>query len=175
LQKDIFNAELYFRLLPIANFGDLNRMTQFKSATVKNAQLLTYPILMTHDVAGYEEIVVGEDQHQHLQFARKLLKKYNGLYSEKFLIPKANIVVGRVKDLRDPDKKMSKSMPDGCLFLTDTPDIIRAKLRKASVTPEGLENLRFLCKEFGGDDTVSFNEGLKNEVAESIIRMLKKF
>lgn len=145
-------------------------MTQFKSVENSNrtAHLLTYPVLMVHDVAGYQEVLVGEDQEQHLQFARKLLSKYNSLY-DPYLIPTANIVVGRIKDLREPNKKMSKSSPQGCLFLDDSSDEIRNKLRKATATEEGLENLRFLYREFVGVEIPQSNEQLKINLAESII------
>jgi len=170
LQKDVFNPELYFKLLQLAKIGDLNRMTQFKSAETSNrtAHLLTYPVLMVHDVAGYEEVMVGEDQEQHLQYARKLLNRYNSLY-EPYTIPIANIVVGRIKDLREPTKKMSKSAPQGCLFLDDSADAIRSKLRKATATEEGMENLRFLYREFVSDTIPETNEQLKTNLAEAII------
>lgn len=170
LQKDVFNAQLYFELLNLAKFGDLNRMTQFKSADedTRTGQLLTYPVLMAHDVAGFEEVIVGIDQEQHLQYARKLLRKYNSL-GHDYLIPKANIVVGRVKDLREPDRKMSKSSPQGCLFLDDEPDAIRQKIRRATANPEGLENLHLLYREFVGGEPPERNEQLKNELAERLI------
>lgn len=171
LQREMFNADLYFKLLTVAKIGDLSRMTQFKSAEEddRTAQLMTYPVLMAHDVAGYKEVLVGIDQEQHLQYARKLLRKYNKDFNQELCIPTANIVVGRVKDLRDPEKKMSKSSPQGCLFLNDSPDIIRMKLRKATATEAGLENLRFLYKEFVGDELVDGNEKLKTALADALI------
>ena len=170
LQKDVFDAQLYFELLNLAKFGDLNRMTQFKSAEedTRTGQLLTYPVLMAHDVAGFEEVIVGIDQEQHLQYARKLLRKYN-YNNRNMMIPKANIVVGRVKDLREPDKKMSKSSPQGCLFLDDAPDTIRQKIRRATANPEGLGNLHLLYREFVGGEVPERNEQLKNELAETLI------
>lgn len=174
IQKEIFNPDLYFKLLTLAKIGDLSRMTQYKSATEKTrtGQLLTYPVLMTHDVVGYSEVLVGEDQDQHLQYARKLITKYNKVYGTDHTIPIANIVVGRIKDLREPTKKMSKSLPLplGCLFLDDHPDEIRQKIRKATADEEGLENLRFLYKEFVGEQIPSQNQQLKEELAEGLIR-----
>lgn len=39
----------------------------------------------------------------------------------------------RIKSLRDPTKKMSKSDPDpkSCIMITDTPDVITSKVKKA--------------------------------------------
>jgi len=171
LQKDVFNADLYFKLLTLAKIGDLGRMTQYKSTEEdeRTGQLLTYPVLMAHDVAGYSEVIVGLDQKQHLEYARKLLRKYNKVYGTDYPIPVANIVVGRVKDLREPQKKMSKSSPQGCIFLDDSPEEIRQKLRKATVDEAGLENLRFLFAEFRQSDIPESNQELKEKLAEALI------
>lgn len=176
LQKEVFDAELYFRLLSVSKVGDLGRMTQYKSADEggRTGQLMTYPVLMTHDVAGYDEVLVGADQGQHLEYARKLLKAYNARFEASVTIPRANVVVGRVRDLRSPDKKMSKSSPQGCLFLDDSPEVIRQKLKKATATEEGLANLGQLYKEFVGSDIPSSNEILKKELSEKIIQEIVK-
>lgn len=174
LQKEVFDAELYFRLLTLSKMGDLSRMTQYKAASEddRTGQLLTYPVLMAHDVAGYAEVIVGLDQKQHLEYARKLLRKYNSVYGTEYPIPMPNIVVGRVKDLREPTKKMSKSAPLGCLFLDDTPDEIRAKIRKATADEEGLTNLKFLYGEFVRETPPDSNQELKETLAESLITCL---
>lgn len=173
-QADVFNPDLFFRLLDLAPIGELGRMTQFKSAESKNqtAHLMMYPVLMVHDVAGYREVLVGEDQQQHLQFARLLLKKYNRTYGQNLAIPKERIVVGRIKDLRNSQNKMSKSSPKGCLFLDDPPDTIRLKLRKAVADEKGLENLRYLHQYFVGSEIPESNLALKEELAEAIIEYL---
>jgi tryptophanyl-tRNA synthetase len=175
LQKDVFDAELYFRLLVLAKMGDLGRMTQFKSCADdrRTAHLLTYPVLMAHDVAGYNEVMVGEDQHQHLQYARKLLHRCNRRFQTTYPIPVANLMGGRVKDLREPDKKMSKSSPPGCVFLDDSPDDVRLKLRKATATEAGLENLHFLYAHFVGGPLPQQNKELKDRLAEALVERLK--
>jgi tryptophanyl-tRNA synthetase len=173
LQKDVFNPELYFRLLDLAKMSELGRMTQFKhNPLVDTAHLLTYPVLMTHDVAGYCEVLVGEDQQQHLEFARKLLARYNGFYKADYPIPETNIVVGRIKDLRVPSVKMSKSSPQGCLFLDDSPDEIRKKLRRAVMDENGIENLKFLYGQFVQTEVPSSNQELKDNLAEALTQFL---
>ena len=176
IQKDIFNAELYFQLLNLSKMGDLGRMTQFKSSEEddRTGQLLTCPVLMAHDVAGYSEVIVGEDQKQHLEYARKLLKKYNKVYDAEYLIPSVKVVVGRVKDLREPSKKMSKSSPEGCLFLDDTEDDIRQKIRKATTDEDGLNNLKFLYGEFLGETIPESNQELKDNLSEALIKLTAK-
>jgi len=153
--------------------GDLERMTQYKAGNNRTAHLLTYPVLMAHDVAGYNEVCVGEDQKQHLEYARRLLGKYRTQF-EEITIPVENIVVGRIKDLRQTDKKMSKSEIGGCLFLDDKPEIIRAKLKKAVMDEAGRENLVFLYREFVGSDIPESNQKLKEDLAQALVEKFCK-
>jgi tryptophanyl-tRNA synthetase len=173
IQKDVFNAEFYFKLLSISAMGDLERMTQYKSSSNPSAHLLTYPVLMTHDVAGFKKVLVGEDQTQHLQYASKLLKKYNRVFSEDFVIPEPEIVVGRIKDLKNPSVKMSKSNPGGCLFLDDSYEEISLKLKKATTDKNGMDNLCYLYSCFVGGEIPSMNLELKERLSESIFNKLR--
>jgi tryptophanyl-tRNA synthetase len=178
IQREVFNAQLYFELLNLSKIGDLSRMTQYKSTPEdeRTGQLLTYPVLMAHDVAGYEEVLVGADQCQHLEYARKLLKKYNKVTGMNYLIPVGKIKnarFGKITDLRNPLAKMSKSSPAGCLFLDDTPDDIRKKLRQATMDFHGRYNLESLYEEFVGGKPPESNQQLKEELAEGIIDRFK--
>ncbi|RTK97758.1 MAG: hypothetical protein EKK64_00700 [Neisseriaceae bacterium] len=173
-QKDIFDPDLFFKLLNISNFNDLKKMTQFKSSDNKTAQLVTYPVLMTHDIIGYKEVLVGEDQTQHVQYARKLIEDYNEKFGTNYSIPIAKVISGRIKDLRDSSKKMSKSSPQGCLFLDDTPDEIESKIRKAITDEEGLKNLRFLFEKFVSEEVPESNQKLKELLSEQMIKLSQK-
>ncbi len=175
LQKDVFNPDVYLKLSTIAKFGDLSRMTQYTSSKDedKTAQLLTYPVLMTHDVIGYSEIIVGVDQEQHIQYARKLIKSFNSKFNLEYQIPTANIVIGRIKDLRKSGNKMSKSHPEGCLFLDDSPEDIRFKLQKAVCDELGLENLRFLYNHFVKEEIPYSNKNLKDKLADVLISLFQ--
>lgn len=77
MQDKVFDSVLYFKLMHLAKTGRLHSLTQYKHApqNERTAHLLTYPVLMAHDVAGYDEIVVGPDQKQHLEYARDLLSQ----------------------------------------------------------------------------------------------------
>lgn len=169
LQKDVFDPELYFRLLAVTPMGELSRMTQFKSAEEPTAHLLTYPVLMTHDVAGYKEVLVGHDQTQHLQFARHLIKKYNRRFQQDLRIPNEQIIVGRIKDLKRPENKMSKSAPEGCLFLDDPIDVMARKIRKATMDEAGTESMRFLYTEFVSKEVPTSNQKLKEGLTAAMI------
>ncbi len=142
------HTELAWLLSSITPIGELSRMTQYKekSAGLKqksNAGLLTYPILMAADILLYQtEIVpVGEDQVQHVEFARALAQKFNHKFGQTFKLPKAIVPKSgaRIKCLQDPNKKMSKTGdPKGCIGLFDKPKEIEKKVLSA-VTDAGKE------------------------------------
>lgn len=143
------HAELAWILGTITPLGDLERMTQFKEKSAKRkligAGLFNYPILMAADILLYKtEIVpVGEDQLQHIELARSLAKRFNNTFGETFPAPKPMLPKfgARIMSLKNPLKKMSKSEPEGCLFIFDSPDEIRKKI-KTAVTDSGKEIIR---------------------------------
>ncbi|HEY4523259.1 MAG TPA: tryptophan--tRNA ligase [Candidatus Paceibacterota bacterium] len=99
-----------------------------------NAGLFTYPVLMAADILMYdaEKVPVGDDQLQHLEFARTLARKFNNRFGPTFIEPQPILThTPRVMSLSDPKKKMSKTDPKGCLFLDDSPEEIREKLLRA--------------------------------------------
>ena len=129
-------------------FGELSRMTQFKDKSAKysdniNAGLFTYPVLMAADILLYQPdyVPVGEDQKQHVELCRDIAGRFNGVYGDVFKVPEPLIVKtgARVYGLTTPEAKMSKSVPDGCVFLMDSPDDIRRKFKRA-VTDSDREN-----------------------------------
>ena len=143
------HSELAWILTNITPFGELRRMTQFKDKAERqkenvNVGLFNYPVLQAADILLYdaEVVPVGEDQLQHLEFTREIARKFNEKYlrGKKFLIePKSLLTeIPRLMSLNNPAKKMSKSMPEGCLFLDDSPEEITNKIKKA-VTDSGSE------------------------------------
>lgn len=176
-QSEEFDGDLYFQLLSIARVGELGRMTQYMTAGDDNdAHLLVYPVLMVHDVFGYDEVYVGEDQEQHINYARDLIERHNRVFKGDVVLPKAVTIGGRVMSLSDPTKKMSKSEPEGCLFLDDTPDAIRKKIKKAVTTDEGRQNLIDLFQNLGGggDLVPAMNEPLKEMLTDRLIQLLAR-
>jgi tryptophanyl-tRNA synthetase len=144
------HAELAWVLSCFAYMGELNRMTQFKDKSAKQGQniatgLFTYPVLMAADILLYRTnlVPVGEDQKQHLELTRDIAIRMNNVYGQDlFVVPEAYIppVGARIMSLQDPTSKMSKSDPDASatVFLTDTDDVIRKKVKRA-VTDSGSE------------------------------------
>ncbi len=106
------------------------------SSEQANVGLFTYPVLMAADIILYNTkfVPVGDDQLQHLELTRTLARKFNGRFGKTFIEPQVLLTkTPRVMSLKNPAKKMSKSQPDGCLFLDDSPNDIQMKL-KAAVT-----------------------------------------
>lgn len=139
LHHSVLNPVLFFRLLAVTPTGLLTHMPQYKEKE-KNALMMVYPVLMAHDIAGYDKVIVGEDQRPHIELAKDILYKVG----EK--CPKPIYDGGKVMDLRHPEKKMSKSDPNSCLFLSDDEATIRKKIKAAVTTPEGRANLEFIYR-----------------------------
>ena len=134
------HAQLGWVLDCYTMFGELSRMTQFKDKSAKhkdniNAGLFTYPALMAADILLYQPDVVpvGDDQKQHVEICRDIANRFNGIYGDVFKVPEPVIqkVGARVMSLNTPDSKMSKSQPDGCVFLMDKPEDIARKFKRA--------------------------------------------
>ena len=139
------HAELAWVLGCYTQFGELSRMTQFKDKSKKHADnitagLFTYPVLMAADILLYQAdlVPVGQDQKQHVELCRDVAQRFNGVYSDTFTLPEPFIpkMGARVMSLGDPSSKMSKSDPDGCVFLMDTPEVIQKKFKRAVTDSE---------------------------------------
>ena len=162
----IAHAELAWIFNCTARLGWLNRMTQFKEKAGKNrenasAGLYVYPVLMAADILAYHatHVPVGEDQKQHLELARDIAQKFNSDNSIDYFPITEPVIMGaatRVMNLRDGTKKMSKSdISDySRINLTDSPDEISNKIKKAKTDPLELPNIE--CLDNSGKFTDEF-------------------
>ncbi len=149
-QSDVHeHTELCWLLSSVTQFGELRRMTQFKDKTegqdeAVSAALFVYPVLQAADILLYDAdlVPVGEDQKQHIELTRDAASRFNARYGETFVIPEPDIKPkgARIMSLDDPTKKMSKSIgtPNSRIALSDDPDMIRRKIKRA-VTDSGGE------------------------------------
>ena len=142
------HAELGWVLNCYTMFGELSRMTQFKDKSSKHAEnvnggLFTYPTLMAADILLYQPdlVPVGHDQKQHCELTRDVAQRFNGVYGDVFKVPEPYIpeTGARIMSLNAPDSKMSKSMPEGCVFLMERPEDIQRKFKRA-ITDSDTEN-----------------------------------
>ena len=97
--------------------------------------LFTYPVLMAADILLYQTdlVPVGEDQRQHVELCRDIGARFNNTFPGTFTLPEAFIpkMGARIMSLANPENKMSKSDPDGCVFLLDKPEDILRKFKRA--------------------------------------------
>ncbi|NLF35409.1 MAG: tryptophan--tRNA ligase [Clostridiales bacterium] len=197
------HAELGWVLNCYTMFGELSRMTQFKDKAAKNEEninggLFTYPALMTADILLYQAdyVPVGEDQKQHVELARNVAKRFNGVYGEVFKLPEPYIpkVGARIMSLADPTSKMSKSedADTGRVCLMDKPEDIMRTFKRAVTDSEtsvrydqaakpGVSNLMTIYAaatgrtygeieaEFAGQGYGAF----KSAVGEAVVELLR--
>ncbi len=182
------HSELTWILDCFTGFGEMSRMTQFKDKANNVASkveselpypnpegaelvdaagsrisvgLFNYPVLMSADILlyGASYVPVGDDQSQHLEFARDIAQRMNNKFGELFTVPKAvkeqHEFFGkdqglRIKDLVYPEKKMSKSDDSGrgIIFLGDSPEDAANKIKGA--TTDSLGKIDAANKEQAG-------------------------
>lgn len=196
------HAELAWILDCYTYMGELSRMTQFKDKAQKHADnincgLFTYPVLMAADILLYQAdlVPIGADQKQHLELARNVAERFNGVYPDTFVVPDGYFpkVGARVMSLQEPERKMSKSDPeDTYIAILDKPEIIRKKLRRAvtdcdaqvcydpSLKP-GVSNLMSILSALNGQSMDSIAAdfagkgygAFKDAVADAVIATLE--
>jgi tryptophanyl-tRNA synthetase len=144
------HTELAWVLTCAAPLGWLERMTQYKAKSEGRETighgLLAYPVLMAADILLYDAQVVpvGDDQKQHIELTRDVALRFNNLFGETLVVPRASIppAGARVMGLDEPTVKMSKSIaetrPHHAVHLDDDPKKIRKTILRA-VTDSGCD------------------------------------
>ena len=141
------HAQLAWVLNCCTQFGELQRMTQFKDKSKKhpdniNAGLFTYPSLMAADILLYQAdlVPVGVDQKQHIELTRNIAQRFNHLYGPTFTVPEGYIpkTGAKIMSLQDPTRKMSKSDENvnASISLLDRPEDIMRKFKRAVTDSE---------------------------------------
>lgn len=153
------HSELAWILDCFTGFGEANRMVEFKDKSKQIGEdrvsvgLFNYPILMAADILlyGAKWVPVGDDQRQHIELARTLAQRFNSKFGELFVVPEETKNQAkfsgletqlRIRSLRNPDKKMSKSIDDpaGTILLSDTPEDASKKIMTATTDSVGQIN-----------------------------------
>ena len=171
--------QLCWILGTLSTVPSLNRLSQYKekSRNLKEVPLglFIYPVLQAADILLYKatNVPVGEDNLQNVEVTRRLASLFNNRFKRNvFPLPEPILVKEessrRIKSLRTPEKKMSKSDQNqkSCLYILDDPETIRLKIKK-SVTdmksevtfdPElrpGVSNLVCIHSRITGKDTAA--------------------
>ena len=206
------HSELCWILNCITPMGDLNRMTQYKDKSAGkdsvNVGIFDYPVLMAADILLYDAkyIPVGEDQFQHIELTRRIAERFNNRFGETFVLPATpkeqaefmHVDEGiRIRDLQNPEKKMSKSTAaeNSKIMLSDDPAAVKKKIMSATTdslgkisfdmfNQPGISNLlqiEALVNDMPLQDVISTWAGethygdLKQKAAESVSTMLEAF
>lgn len=143
-QSDIVEVyQLATLLMNVTPKGLMNRAHSYKAAMDKNAAagldsdagvnmgLYTYPILMAADILlyGTDEVPVGADQKQHVEFARDIAGYFNHTYGETFKMPEPIIgeSTGIIPGL--DGRKMSKSYDNIIPLFANTSELKKKIMR----------------------------------------------
>lgn len=202
------HAELSWVLSCFTQFGELSRMTQFKEKSQKhtdnvNAGLFGYPVLMAADILLYQTglVPVGADQKQHLELARNIAQRMNGVYGNLFTVPEPYIpkAGARIMSLADPTKKMSKSDENlnGFISILDDEATVIRKFKRAVTDSDaeirfadgkdGINNLITIYsimtgsgisdieREFDGKGYGYFKEQVGNAVAQKLAPIREEY
>ena len=173
------HAELAWVLNCIATMGEMSRMTQYKEKSEgkdsTNVGIFDYPVLMAADILLYDAsfVPVGEDQFQHIELTRNLATRFNHRFGDTFAVPEETkkqiefmgVDTGiRIRDLVNPEKKMSKSTAgDNCkIMLSDEPE--KAAKKIMSATTDSLEKIDFNLETQPGISNLLQIEALVNGI-----------
>lgn len=177
------HCKLCFMLGCHVNLGTLQRMTQFKTKTHSNLEslaLLNYPLLMASDILLYDaDVLVGNDQKQHVELIRDLAIKLNNKMGAKIFYPPQMVTTGffqhRLRDLQTPEKKMSKSFlrSSGTIFLADSKAKIIKKLLRAKTDSDN-QILFDFDKKPGVSNLILIYSLLENTTIDQATQTLNK-
>ncbi|KAI0840495.1 tryptophanyl-tRNA synthetase [Hypoxylon sp. FL0890] len=204
------HAELMWILSCTASMGYLNRMTQWKTKLLEHNKagdidqlamtklklgLFSYPVLQAADILVHRatHVPVGEDQKQHLEFARECATNFNHTF-KNILIPPETVTAPypRVMSLTHPHNKMSKSTPNhrSRILITSPASEIRTRILGAvtdslnvvTYDPEtrpGVANLLELLSQCGPPSTAGKRQRptpqeLADRYAGATLRELKE-
>jgi tryptophanyl-tRNA synthetase len=131
------HAELHLYFSAVTPLGWLERVPTYKEQReniaekdLGNYAFLGYPVLQAADICMYRGnyVPVGNDQAAHVELTREIVRRFNNFYGDIFPEPEA--LHTEVLTLVGTDgRKMSKSY-NNTIDLSDTPDEIRAKVRR---------------------------------------------
>jgi len=194
------HVELSYIFATIFPVSRLEQLPTYKEKKLENPNyinlgLLYYPILMAADILIYkaELIPVGKDQLPHIELTREVARKFNQMFREIFPEPQAYLTKGALVPSLIGQGKMSKSVKESYILLTDDLKTIKEKLAKmptdvgyGKTLPKegGVTNLlifvelfmgkkeRQVCEEQYLGKGLKYAE-LKEKLAQAIFRELK--
>ena len=181
------HSELCWVLGTLCTVPRLAQLTQYKDKAAKLPEiplgLFIYPVLQAADILLYRasDVPVGEDNLQNLQIAQHLSHRFNSQFCSKtkplFPRPEATLPdpnCARLRSLRSPQSKMSKSDPDplSCIYLTDPPEVLEKKI-KSSVT-DSIKELNYdPVERIGVANLITIYAELSEQTPEQVEKYLQ--
>ena len=194
------HSELAFLFSSVMSIARMQHLPTFKDKVKQHPDnvtmaLLNYPIFMAADILVYKAslVPVGIDQEPHLEVTREISRKMNEQYGMDFPQPQRFATRGEYIPSLIGEGKMSKSVENSFINLTDSLDMIANKIAKIPTDSgqgnklpqsggvanllifielfEGLERKRELEKQYLGDG-IRYGE-VKKELAQAIYQELK--
>ncbi len=149
-----------------------------------NAGLFTYPMLMAADILLYDTdiVPVGEDQRQHVEYAREAAAKFNLAFGQTFKEP-TEVISKAVGVVPGTDgKKMSKSYGNTIPLFGTKDEITKAVMSivtdSSGERPENVYAIHKLLLDQSGLDKIYSNPAVKGKyklIKEALIEDLDAF
>lgn len=185
-QSDISeHTELAWIFDTITTMPYLMRAHAFKDAEAKNKEIsvgtFNYPMLMAADILLYSPdiVPVGQDQKQHIEYARDTAEKFNHIFGETFNLPK-EYIQSQVAIVPGVDgQKMSKSYKN-TIPLFGTPEEIKKAVMSIVTDSSGdiPKNVLAIHKLFRPEDELQLlyknNKGNNKYLKELLIEDIEE-
>ncbi len=137
-------TELAWYFNCITTIPYLERATAYKDAHMKakeiNVGLFDYPMLMAADILLYDSniVPVGQDQKQHVEYARDTALKFNNIFGQTFVLPEP-LIMKEVAIVPGIDgRKMSKNY-NNVIPLFGTDEEIKKAVMKIVTDSKGTD------------------------------------
>jgi tryptophanyl-tRNA synthetase len=179
------HTELAWIFDTITTMPYLMRAHAFKDAEAKNKEIsvgtFNYPMLMAADILIYDSdiVPVGQDQKQHIEYARDTAEKFNRVFGDTFKLPVAAIQPDVAVVPGTDGQKMSKSYNNTIPLFGTKEEIVKAVM--GIVTDSGGErpaNVYAIHKLFKSEAELApfyeTNKGSYKAIKEALAEDIEK-
>jgi tryptophanyl-tRNA synthetase len=186
-QSDVYaHTELAWIFDTIVTMPYLMRAHAYKDAEAKNKEInvgtFNYPVLMSADILLYDTdiVPVGQDQKQHVEYARDIAQKFNNIFGETFKLPE-ELILENVATVPGIDgRKMSKSYNNTIPLFASREEIISAVMSivtdSGTGVPTNVYNIHKLFKnEIELKNLYDANVGKYKVLKEALIEDIDAF
>ncbi len=180
------HTELAWVFDTITTMPYLMRAHAFKDAEAKDKEInvgtFNYPMLMAADILLYDAAVVpvGQDQKQHIEYARDTAEKFNRIFGETFMLPEP-LIMPEVAVVPGVDgQKMSKSYGNTIPLFASREELTKAVMSivtdSSGGRPENVYAIHKLVRSESELETLyTENEGQYKALKDALIEDLDAF